>query len=299
MVERLLFFIVPTQPRKGTPGAAQGVEFVNKNDGWRHQPGLLKQVAHARRAHTHKHLDKLAARDREKRHPGLPRHGFGQQGFAGARRPHQQHAFGNVRAQAAIFLRMLQKIHHLFQLVLGLVHAGHVGKGDAGVGLDIYLGAAFANRQKAAHALLVHHAPNQEIPQPKQQERGHDPRQNFAQPGVLKHPQIGHVELFQARGHIGFHTGGHQLQLLAVGGLEAPDHGLLRHGDFGNATLGQRLFKFAVGHDLRLVGGLPEVLQEQQHRHGKDPIANVPGLFFVHSVSPPDASHTRQAAVRA
>ena len=158
---------MPTQAGKGTTGPAQGVQLVNENNGGRAQPGLLKQVAHAGRAHPHKHFDKFAARDREKRHAGLPRHRLGQKRFARAGWTHQQHTFGNVRAQPPVRLRVHEKVDHLLQLAFGLVHARHVGKGDARVGLHINLGAALANRQKATHALLVGKVAKQKKPHPK------------------------------------------------------------------------------------------------------------------------------------
>ena len=111
---------------------------------------LLEQVAHARGADADEHLDELRAVDREERHAGLAGDGARQQRLAGAGRPDQQHALGHAGAEPAVALRVLQKGDDLLQLVLGLVDPGDVGEGRLGVGLDIDLGLAAADRHQPA-----------------------------------------------------------------------------------------------------------------------------------------------------
>ena len=86
----------------GAALTAHGVDLVDKDDAGGGGFCLLKQVAHARRAHAHKHLDKVRARDREERHARLAGHGLGQQGLAGARRANQKHAAGDLGAHVAV-----------------------------------------------------------------------------------------------------------------------------------------------------------------------------------------------------
>ncbi len=152
LIERLLFFIVPAAERRGAAGAAQRIELVDENDGRRFFPRLLEQVAHPRRAHADEHLHKFRAADGEKRHPGLPGHGARQQRLAYAGRPHQQHALGRTGAEAAVLDGVLQKIDHFFQLGLGFVHPGDVGKSHPGAVFHINLRPALADGHETPHA---------------------------------------------------------------------------------------------------------------------------------------------------
>ena len=55
-----------------------------------------------------------------------------------------------------IFPRILQKVHQLYQGLLGLVLSCHIRKGNPGILLHIHLGSAFAHsHDSSAHAL--HH----------------------------------------------------------------------------------------------------------------------------------------------
>ena len=60
---------------------------------------------------------------------GLASHGPGQEGLARSRRADQQNALGNASAQAGEPLGVAQKLDDLDQLLLGLLHPGHVNKG--------------------------------------------------------------------------------------------------------------------------------------------------------------------------
>ena len=73
LIQRLLAFVVPaTKPRSTL--APNGINFVNENDGRRVLAGRLEQIANPTSPHTHKHLDKLTAVDREEGNSGLSRH---------------------------------------------------------------------------------------------------------------------------------------------------------------------------------------------------------------------------------
>ena len=179
LVERLLTLVVAADGPADAACTAQRVEFIDEDDGRRLPARLLEQVAHPRRAHADKHLDELRAGDREERYPGLARHGLGQQGLARAGRANQQHTFRDARAEAAVILRVLQEVDDFDQLGLGLIDTRDIGKGDAGVLLHEHLGAALADAQEAAHALLLGEAAEQEEPDAEEGHRRQNPGEHI------------------------------------------------------------------------------------------------------------------------
>ena len=146
---------------------------------------LLEQVAHPRGADPDEHLDEFRAVDREERHAGLAGDGARQQRLAGAGRADQQHAFRDPPAEPAVALRVLQKRDDLLQFGLGLVDPGDIVEGRLGVGLDIDLGLAAADRHQPAEPGLVGEAAVHEIPDAEEQPDRDDPRQQVAQERAL------------------------------------------------------------------------------------------------------------------
>ncbi len=63
-----------------------GVDFINEQYTGRILFRVVEHIAHARRAHAHKHLHKVAAADREERHASFPGDRLGEQRLAAARR---------------------------------------------------------------------------------------------------------------------------------------------------------------------------------------------------------------------
>ncbi len=116
-------------------------------------------------ADAHEHLNKFRSANAVERHAGLTGHGAGQQCLAGARRADQQHALGHHRAQTLKLLRRTQKLDHLLQLALGVLHAGHVLEGDA------HLAAFVAARR--AFDVVAQKAAAQRIAETRQQEKKH------------------------------------------------------------------------------------------------------------------------------
>jgi hypothetical protein len=187
LVQRLLLLVVAAEAARAAH-APQRVKLVDEDDRWRLLARLLEQIAHARRADTDEHLHELRSRDREERHAGLACHGAREQGLAGARRSDEQHAFRHARSEPAVLPRILEELDHFLQLGLGLVHAGDIGEGDAGLVLDIDLGAALADAHEAAEpALLARHAPHQQIPDAEKDERRHHPGQHVPQESAFVH----------------------------------------------------------------------------------------------------------------
>ena len=105
LVQGLLALVVPAA-QAGATMTPHRVDFVDKDDARRVLLALLEQVADAACAHADEHLHKVGTGDAEERHVGFAGHGARQQGFAGSRRSHQQHAFGNAAAQLLELLRL-------------------------------------------------------------------------------------------------------------------------------------------------------------------------------------------------
>ena len=129
LVERLLALVVRAA-EAGAALAADGVDLVDEDDARGVALGLVEQVAHAARADADEHLDELGAGDAEERHAGLAGDGAREKRLAGARRPDQQHAARDARAERVELLGVLQELDDFLELGLGLVDAGHVVERD-------------------------------------------------------------------------------------------------------------------------------------------------------------------------
>ena len=129
LVQGLLALVVAAA-QAGAAVAADRVDLVDEDDAGRVLLALLEHVADPAGADAHEHLDEVGAGDGEEGHVGLAGDGAGQEGLTGARRADQQHALGNLAAQALELLRIAQELDDLLQLQLGLVDAGDVVEGD-------------------------------------------------------------------------------------------------------------------------------------------------------------------------
>src|SRR5829696_7347941 len=138
-------------------GAAYGVELVDEDDRRGVLAGLLEEVANATSADPHEQLHELGGAQGEERNPRLARDGPRQERLARSRRSHQEHAFGGRPTKASVLLGILEEVHYLDQLVLGLVYAGDVLEGDPGaLLLVVTAGAAPADScEGPAHAAAL------------------------------------------------------------------------------------------------------------------------------------------------
>ncbi len=118
-------FVVATE-EGGAAAAADGVEFVDENDGRGLFTGVGEQVAHPGGAHADEHLDKARARQGQERGLGLPGHGPGHQRLARARRSHHQHTTRPDGTSVAVLIRVLQEIDHLCHFLFDPGVARHV-----------------------------------------------------------------------------------------------------------------------------------------------------------------------------
>ena len=85
---------------------ADGVDFVDENDGWGILSGDLKQLANEAWAVTKILLDQLGAYDAEKGGRSLVSNGFGEEGFAGSGGAVEDDTFGGFDAHLFVELRV-------------------------------------------------------------------------------------------------------------------------------------------------------------------------------------------------
>ena len=111
LVQRLLLLgIIPVAV---VPGAAYRVNLINEDDTGCNLRRLLEQVTNTACAHAHEHLHEIRTGNGEEGNVGFPRHGLGQQRFAGAGRAYQQRALGQLRADGGVFLGIVEEIDDL------------------------------------------------------------------------------------------------------------------------------------------------------------------------------------------
>ena len=141
----MLAFVVAPNPASTPTRTANGIQFVNEDDGGRGRASLREQITHAPRADADDHLDKLAGARAEEWHVGLAGNGACQQCFASTGWADQQDTPGHGSAQAGVLVGLFEKIDDFDQLLLGFVDASHVSEGDArnaGCRLVVALGVA-------------------------------------------------------------------------------------------------------------------------------------------------------------
>ena len=93
LVERLLAFIVTTERSRSAARAANRVDLVDEDDGWRHLARFREQLTHPAGTDTDDHLDEFGRTRAEERHLGLACCCAREQRLAGAGSARQQHAF--------------------------------------------------------------------------------------------------------------------------------------------------------------------------------------------------------------
>src|SRR5918994_630664 len=89
--------------------------------------------------------------------PTSPRHGPSQERLSRPRGSHQEHALRCRPAEAGVSLGVLEEVHYLYELVLGLLYAGYVLEGDLRLLLLIVAAGAAATdaSEGAAHAAAL------------------------------------------------------------------------------------------------------------------------------------------------
>ena len=160
LVERLLAFIVGAEGRRRGARAPDGVQLVDEDDARGGFLGFGEEVANPRRAHSDDGFNELRGGEAEERAVRFAGHGSGEQRFPRPRRADQQDAVRDLRTEPLVLFRCLKKVHHLGEVLLGLVDPSNVGKGGlcSRVG-GVELGPALAEgAENAARACGLHPA---------------------------------------------------------------------------------------------------------------------------------------------
>jgi hypothetical protein len=239
------------------------------------RPRLLEQISHPRCANADEHLDELGAGDREERHAGLARRCSRQQRLAGPRRPDQQNTLRNARAEPPERFRIAQEGDNFLQLELGLVDAGHILEGDFGVGLDIDLGARFADRHQAAQTLAFRHAAKSVGPDQIEDEDRQRPGEDGGEKGRRRRAGDDDAMGPKLVGELGLDADGVELfSAVRERLLQGPLDGLLSDQHFRDLVVVKQLLELAVRNGVDLGEAQP---QELDQHHAEEGRKNEPG----------------------
>ena len=178
-----LFPLIVAAAQTGAPMAAHGVDFIDEDDAGGAFLALDEQVPHPGGAHADEHLHEVGAADAEEGDPGFAGDGPGQQGLAGARGAHQEHALGDAAAQAGELLGVFEEIDDFRHLFLGFLDAGHIIEGDLDGGFRHEAGPALAEGHGLAAAGL--HLAHKEDPDAHQDQHGQPGDQEGGVPGGI------------------------------------------------------------------------------------------------------------------
>ena len=155
----------------GAALAANGVNFVNKDDAGRVFFRFFKHIAHARGTNADEHFDEIRAGDGEERHFCLTGNRTREEGFTGAGRADHEQAARDLSAQTAEFARIAQEFNHLDDVRFRFVRAGDIGKRYLDFVFRNQTGAAFAEGKRAAFAAALNLAGSEHEETDEQQNR--------------------------------------------------------------------------------------------------------------------------------
>jgi hypothetical protein len=230
-------------------------------------------MAHAAGADTDEHLDEVRTGDREERHLGLAGDGAREQGLAGARRPHHQHAARNLAAELLEARGVAQEVDQLADVFLGLVATGDVGEGDLDLVLALHLRARFAEAQCAAAAAAALHLSHEEEQQADEQDEREPVQQDIHESGAGLRRVAGNLDLAVAAQQVV-----HQLLVAArrihavartVGAGDVQRDFVLADVDLADAVVAHLLDEGRVRHFRRARARWREAA-EHRHQHDGD-----------------------------
>ena len=161
LIERLFALVIAIAQAR-TAVAADRVDFVDEDDARRVTLGLFEHVTDAAGTDADEHLDEVGARNGEEGHAGFTRNRAGEQGLAGAGRPDEQRALGNLAAEFREFGRVLQELDDLLQLFARLVDAGDVVEGYPPLLFGEHFRARLAKAHRARSVAFLHLAKHEE-----------------------------------------------------------------------------------------------------------------------------------------
>ena len=163
-----------------------------------HRLGAVEQVADAAGADTDEHLDEFRGGDAEERHACLTGDRPRSQRLAGTRRADQQHAARQPGAELVVLGRVAQEVDDFGQLLLGLLFAGNIGKGDL---RSLRIVEARAAAAEAEDVLLAarHLAAHEDDQRDDEDDRQEVDQQAGQDRTVLVLAFVGHVLLLEQR----------------------------------------------------------------------------------------------------
>ena len=96
-----------------TAMAANGIDFIDKDDGRRMALGLFEKITHAAGANTDEHFHEFGAGDGEEGNARFTGNSFCHQGLAGTGSADQEDALGNSCTKGDEFLWFSQEFNNL------------------------------------------------------------------------------------------------------------------------------------------------------------------------------------------
>ena len=262
----MLSLIVPAA-ETGTALAADGIDFVDEDDGGGLLASRLEEVANATRADTHEHLHEVRTGHGEEGDTRFTGDRSSNQRLTGARGTHEQHALGNLGANVLVASGGLEELHDFVNFHLDAVVARHIFKGGGGLIEVKGLCLRARDRHHAAH-LAAPHAGDE---QPNTEE-DHDV-DDVGEPGGGKARRVRELnvdtlgtQFFDVTGNNGTRSGRAVLRAIRQGAGDDA-RGVRDGGRRDVVTLGVRQ-EGAVGNRLHLARVQEVGNQEDSYRHG-------------------------------
>ena len=172
LIQSLLALIV-TAAQTRAALTADGVDFIDEDDGRRMLLGLLKQVTHTGGTDTDVEFDEVGTGDREERNSRLAGDCLGKQSLTGTGRADEQHTLGDACAHLGKAFGVLEELDDFGKLFFFFLRTFHIGKGfavlavgHAGSRLAEVHGAACVTAAAPAHGEepeQTHHTHNEQI----------------------------------------------------------------------------------------------------------------------------------------
>src|SRR5260221_11443074 len=98
LVERLVAFVVACDAHGAF--ASHGIDFIQEDDARGRLSSLVKEIAHATGANSHKHFYEFRSAHAKERHARFTCNGFSQECLTGSRWSNEKGATWNARSQA-------------------------------------------------------------------------------------------------------------------------------------------------------------------------------------------------------
>ena len=150
-----LFTLVVTTPQSGATLTANGVDFINKDDGRRILLGRSKKISNATRSDTHKHLDEFRSANGVVRHVRFACDGTSQQSFSSTGRSVEQNPLGDSTAKFSELVRFFEVLHNLLKIGFDAFKTCDVFECDLLIGTFVLFRWTATEAGKEASA--VHH----------------------------------------------------------------------------------------------------------------------------------------------